>query len=98
MQDEITAEEAEQRGDALTIFPYEDETGIANYRVVRCDQANGKKKFVSESLTSDGTYKLGVKGVRRILYNLREVIEAESVLILEGEKCVEAVRRLGVST
>lgn len=38
-----------------------------------------------------------VKGVRRILYHLPEVLTAEDVFICEGEKTVDAIRSLGVT-
>ncbi|MGN6137244.1 MAG: DnaB-like helicase C-terminal domain-containing protein, partial [Aureliella sp.] len=43
---------------------------------------------------ADGTRSL--KGVPRILYNLPEVMKAETVFIVEGEKCVEELRKRGL--
>lgn len=72
-------------------YNYTDERGNLLYQVVRLDpkdcrqrKPNGKDRW---------TWKIG--RIRRVLYNLPEVIAAEEVLIVEGEKDAETGKALG---
>jgi hypothetical protein len=71
MQEEIEAEEAEERGEKRSIFYYPDEIGNELYRVVRVDRQDGSKSFSSESRTAEGKYRKSLKCVRRVLYRLQ---------------------------
>src|SRR5262245_18843335 len=79
-------------GKIVARYPYHDETGDLLYQVVRYEP----KTF--RPLKPDGTWNL--KGVRRVLYNLPALIEAvaneQPVIVVEGEKDVESLRRLNI--
>jgi hypothetical protein len=76
-------------------YDYRDEEGRLLFQVWRWDDfpLPGEKVFgagisVGES---DGRQQRrpGIKGVRRVLYRLPEVLAADTVIIVEGEKCAE---------
>jgi putative DNA primase/helicase len=71
-------------------YDYTDEMGALLFQVVREEPKNFKQR------KPDGRggwiWKLG--DVRRVLYNLSQVLGAEFVLIVEGEKDVESARSL----
>lgn len=72
-------------------YHYLNADGTCRYYVVRMfNQKTGKKEFVQ----GHGG-KWGISGVEPIIYNLPEVIQADSVIIVEGEKDVETLRRIG---
>jgi len=75
----------------VTTYPYPDERGKVLYEVVRFDP----KAFKQRKPDGCGGWLWNLNGVRRVLYNLPEVIQASDVLILEGEKDCETGRRLG---
>ena len=72
-------------------YDYQDERGNLLYQVVRLDP----KDFRQRKPDGKGgwTWKLGK--VRRVLYNLPEVIAAKEVLIVEGEKDADTGKALG---
>lgn len=72
-------------------YEYTDEDGVALYRVVRF-----KPKGFTQERYENGRYQPGLAGVRRVLYNLPEVLGARNVYIVEGEKDVERLRAEGV--
>ena len=72
------------------IYPYHDEGGTLLYQKVRAFP----KKFWLQ--TPDG--KKNLKGVRRVLYRLPELIESTgTVFIVGGEKDVETLRKYGLT-
>lgn len=82
-----------------TVYPYHDASGKLIYEVVRLDDVNGKKIF-QRAILPNGTKKNSMKGIERIPYRLPELIQAQKsnqpIFIVEGEKCVEALRGLGL--
>ncbi len=82
-----------------TVFQYHDASGKLIYEVVRLDDLNGKKIF-QRAILQDGTKKNSMKGIERVPYHLPEILEAQKadqpIFIVEGEKCVEALRALGL--
>lgn len=74
---------------------YRDEEGVPLFRVCRADGPDGKHIWQEKP---DGTRGLG--GVRRIVYRLPEVLRAieagQTIYIVEGEKCADAVAALGL--
>ncbi len=82
-----------------TIYTYENADGQPIYEVVRVDDPSGKKIF-QRAILSDGTKKNSMKGVQRIPYRLPELLQAQKanqpIFVVEGEKCVEALRGLGL--
>lgn len=89
-------------GDFVCKYEYTDENGAYLYEVHRYfDASTGKKAFPQcvRDPEKPGYYFSGIGGVRRVLYNLPAVIEAihnnRRVFVVEGEKDVETLRRLG---
>ncbi len=80
-------------------YIYEDEQGNPLFRVVRKQFENGKK-ILQERCDENGNWKPGLKGVRRVIYRLPEVIKAvaenQTIFIVEGEKDVETLRSWGL--
>jgi len=80
---------------AQIIYPYRDEKGALLFEVVR--RAN--HKFRQRRPDGRGGYVWDLKGVRRVIYRLPELIASERsdpVYLCEGEKDVENLRKLGL--
>jgi DNA primase len=78
------------RGEPEAEYFYVDEQGQVLCKICRYPG----KVFVPYH-PQDGIWVRGLEGVRRVLYRLPEVLAAQSVYIVEGEKDVEALRRAG---
>jgi putative DNA primase/helicase len=81
-----------------TEFPYYNEQGELVYVTVRSDFPDGSKDF-KQKRKDKGRWVWNITGVTRILYRLPEIVKASPervIYICEGEKAVEAARRLGV--
>jgi hypothetical protein len=76
----------------VATYDYVDETGTLLFQTVRYDPKDFKQRRPGPT-KSDWIYNL--KGVRRVLYRLPQVIAASDVLIIEGEKDVETAEKLG---
>ncbi len=76
---------------------YQDAAAAEVFRVVRFDGCRGEhpKQYRPLHQSSDGWRIADPPGLLR-LYGLPEIIEASTVWVLEGEKCVEIARELGV--
>lgn len=74
-----------------TSYTYYNADGTVAYTKTRIDNADKTKKFYFEQ--PDGTK--GMKGIRHELYHLPDVISAEKVYVVEGEKCADAVIKQG---
>jgi len=74
------------------IYDYTDEQGKLLYHVCRFQLPNNKKTFRQ---CKPGGFIWSLKGVKRVLYHLPELKDAQQVLICEGEKDVDNVRGLG---
>ena len=83
------------RGEPEAVYVYTDEQGAPLFEVGRFE---GKKFFQRRPGRDD--WKGGIKGVRRVLYRLPEVVAAVEavapVYVVEGEKDVHALERAGV--
>jgi 5S rRNA maturation endonuclease (ribonuclease M5) len=75
-------------------YDYTDEKGKILYQSVRFVKPDGNKTF-KQRQPVNGHWDWSTKGVRPVLYRLREVLDAERVVVVEGEKDVETVRDLG---
>jgi len=87
------------RAEAITAnivasYPYRDETGNVLSCCVRFEEPGRDKSFRQWQLKGQDWIS-NVKGVRRILYNLPEVIEADNIIITEGEKDCDNLKALG---
>jgi len=83
-----------------TIYVYENADGQPIYEVVRLDDPSGKRIF-QRAISPDGKRINSMRGVERVPYRLSELLEAQkadqTIFIVEGEKCVEALRALGLT-
>ena len=71
-------------------YIYKDEVGSELYRVVRYEP----KSF--RPWHREGTkWAKGIEGIRRVLYNLPEIIKADKVYVCEGEKDADTVNGTG---
>lgn len=74
-------------------YDYTDEQGKPLFQVVRFDP----KGFAQRRLDSNGEWVWNLKGVRLVPYRLHDLSSAKSVVVVEGEKDVEALKRLGLT-
>lgn len=74
-----------------TVYVYYNADGTLAYKKVRIDRENGTKAFYFIKPNGEKN----MKGVQKVLYNLPAVIKAETVYLVEGEKCAEAVIKQG---
>lgn len=84
------------RGRIVATYDYTDEHGELLYQAVRYDP----KDFRQRAPNPNGSWSWSIKGVKRVLYRLPEVLaavaEGRPIYICEGEKDVEAARSLGL--
>lgn len=77
-------------------YPYFREDGALAYKVVRYRFPDGRKTFAFKHYDYEAEeWKNGKGDSPDVLYNLSEVLEADTVLVVEGEKCVEALNKYG---
>ncbi len=83
-------------------YSYKDETGQELYRKIRMEPGIGgkNKSFYSERIADDGTTHHNLNGVRRVLYNLPEVMqgiaEGNQIFLVEGEKDADKLTSHGL--
>ncbi|MGF3026952.1 AAA family ATPase [Methylobacterium aquaticum] len=79
-------------------FDYVDEDGELLFQVLRYEPKAFRQRRPDPSAQDGWSWK--VSGTRSVPYRLTEVLEAvaqrQVVFVAEGEKCVEALRRIGV--
>lgn len=73
-------------------YDYTDEQGTLLYQVVRFDP----KDFRQRKPDSNGGWLYSLKDVRRVLYRLPDVLKAETVYVVEGEKDADRLWSLGI--
>ena len=82
------------------VYRYTDAGGNVLYEVVRNDGPSGKT-FKQRRPDGCGGFIWNTKGVERVPYRLPEVLQAveegRTVYVVEGEKCVEALGRIGLT-
>lgn len=70
------------------VYRYMDENGKLLYEKTRTDFGKKEKRF----WFTDANGKKGIKDIdKRVPYNLPNVIKADKIIFVEGEKCAEAV-------
>jgi hypothetical protein len=79
-------------GTIETTYPYLDEAGDLLYQIARLT----RKGFTSRQPAEQGGWIWNLKGVRKVIYWLPEVIAANEVFVVEGEKDVESLRKWGL--
>lgn len=90
-----SSEPRSERRREVAAYPYTDETGALLYEVVRYEP----KSFL-QRCPDEGGYVYRLDGVRRVLYNLPEVLSVARagwrVYVTEGEKDADMVTSLGL--
>jgi len=86
----IRPDETQRR---VATYDYRDEHGRPVMKVDRIEA--GEKKRFTQYREKDGQRVNGIEGVQRVLYRLDRWAGKSEVMICEGEKCVEALERLG---
>lgn len=84
--------QAENWSAPSSVYRYFDSNGDVNCYVYRFDKPDGKKEFrpwnpIIKSYSFPEP---------RILYNLPQVLKASRIVLVEGEKCADALNRLGL--
>jgi hypothetical protein len=84
------------RGIVEARYEYADESGHPLFTVTKFLLPGGKKTFRQGHHDEHGKWVPNMDGVRRVLYNVREVVQAQTVFIAEGEKdCVNLKAAFG---
>ena len=93
------SEEDGAKPQVVAEYTYTDAHGKMLFQTVRREPgANGARKdFRQRRPGPDGQWIWNLDGVRRVLYRLPEVVKATSVVVVEGEKCADAVAGLGIT-
>jgi hypothetical protein len=79
-------------------YDYRDEAGTLLFQVVRVPpKPDGKKVFLQRRPDGAGGWIWKLGDTRRVLYRLPELKGHTTVLVPEGEKDVESLRRVGVT-
>ena len=89
---------ASQKRDQITTYDYIGDHGVLEYQVIRTDFADGSKTFRQQRPDGKGGWIRNLKDVRKIPYNLPEILHhnKRAVWIVEGEKCVDRLREIGI--
>lgn len=76
-----------------TLYDYHDENGVFLYQTVKTHDPKTFRYRRWDSSKAQWIWSL--EGVRRVLYNLEDVIASEYVFVVEGEKDVETLKAQG---
>jgi hypothetical protein len=83
----------------LATYPYHDESSVLLFEVVRFDTTDPHQRFRQRRPDGKGGWIWDLKGVRRVLYRLPELIEARAagkpILNCEGERDANTAVKLG---
>jgi 5S rRNA maturation endonuclease (ribonuclease M5) len=84
------------RKEFVCAYDYTDESGNLLFQAVRYKLPSPENKtFSQRQPNGKGGWIWNLKGVRRVLYRLREVIAAQTVIVVEGEKNADDLAALG---
>lgn len=73
-------------------YPYQNELGREVFQVVRLEPKSFRQRHAVE-----GKWVWGMEGIQRVLYRLPQVILAQTVWIVEGEKDADSLAELGIT-
>jgi hypothetical protein len=85
-------EEPQKKKKIAASYDYSDQNGNLLFQVVRYE----RKGFTQRRPDGKGGWIYNLEGVTTVLYNLPEVVRAETVFIVEGEKDVGTLKAIGV--
>lgn len=88
----LNGTESPSRNIAAT-YEYTDESGVLLFQVVRFEP----KDFRQRRPDGNGGWIYDLNGVRRTLYRLPEVLQADTVYLVEGEKDADRLRSIGLT-
>jgi hypothetical protein len=94
--DAAVAELERRHGARSALWAYHDPAGNPVGLVVRWDRPGGKD--IRPVARSGGGWRVAAMPDPRPLYRLPELATAKTVLVVEGEKCADAARRLGFAS
>ena len=78
-------------------WTYYDQSGSPRFRVVRFDDANGKRYF-QQHYTKSGVWARGLGGMSILPYRLPELLSSnDTIFLTEGEKCADSLFQLGLT-
>jgi putative DNA primase/helicase len=77
----------------IATYDYRNAAGELSYQVVRFEP----KDFRQRRPDGNGKWNWSTKGLKRLPYHLPELAEAEYVFVVEGEKDVESLRKIGLT-
>jgi 5S rRNA maturation endonuclease (ribonuclease M5) len=83
-----TKSNAKKKSTIAAIYEYTNEDGVLLYQKVRHEP----KRFEQRRPNGKGGWIGNLNGVRRVLYRLTEVMSAQEIIVVEGEKDAETVR------
>jgi len=92
----LVDEAADGKPHKVATYDYRDQHGRLAMKVDRIEQ-DGKKKFAQYQENDKGERVNSVSGVQRVLYRMEKWAGLEEVALVEGEKCVHAMERIGWS-
>jgi RecA-family ATPase len=78
------------------IYSYFDENGTEVYQVGRWELPGHRKSVRPGQTTSAGVFTKGMGVAKQTLYNLPNIINADAVIIAEGENKVDELKSLGL--
>lgn len=82
------------KGRVVKEYIYTDEKRSPLFRSCRTES----KEFFFQSFDADKkTWRNGLSGARRVVYHLPEVVRAETVYLVEGEKDVDNLQSIGIT-
>ena len=76
----------------VATYDYTDESGKLIFQVIRFEP----KEFKQRRPNGKGGWIYNLEGVEPVFYNLPEVVKANTILLVEGEKDVETLRAIGL--
>jgi 5S rRNA maturation endonuclease (ribonuclease M5) len=72
------------------------QNGNLDLYVIRHKDENGKKGFWQITTAPDNKYYLQAPSKPWPIYNRAEIVKAQSVVVVEGEKCADALKSFGI--
>jgi hypothetical protein len=95
MRESLQRRESAQGGKVVAAYEYTNpSTQAVELVVLRIEYSNGKKTFRQAHQTPNGFVMTAPEG-KLPLYNRTRLLAAKSVIVVEGEKCVHALTKLG---
>ena len=76
----------------IATYDYRNAAGELSYQVIRYEN----KDFSQRQPDGNGGWIKNIKGLKRLPYHLPELAAAEYVFVVEGEKDVESLRKIGL--